>query len=191
MDVFNLCLGIIVISLTGTLAHFLYEWSHQNHIVGLFAAVNESTREHIKITLTPTFLWSIYDGALYGLNPNYFLAKLASLLILILFIPLVFYSYKHLAKKSILAINIATFYIAIILSQLTFYVIIAAPAILPVFQYLSCLGTFVLFGAYMTLTLEPLKNFLFKDPITGQYGFRAHRHIIKTIKKLKKPKSQK
>ena len=191
MDIFNLCLGVVVISLTGTLAHFVYEWSHHNRVIGLFAAVNESTWEHIKIALTPTFLWSIYDGALYGLNPNYFLAKLASLLVLIFFIPLVFYSYRRITKKSILAIDIATFYIAIILSQLTFYAIIVAPEVSPVFQYLSCLGTFVLFGAYMTLTLKPLRNFLFKDPITGQYGFRAHRHIIKTIKKLKKRKSQK
>ena len=180
---FSLWLGIIVISLIGTLAHFLYEWSHHNRIIGLFAAVNESTWEHIKLALTPTFLWSIYDGALYGLNPNYFLAKLASLLVLIFFIPLVFYSYKRLTKKEILVVDIITFYAAIILSQFTFYAILIAPAISPVFQYLSCLGTFVLFGAYMTLTLQPLKNLIFKDPITGKYGFRGHTDLIKSIKK--------
>ena len=61
-------LGFVIISVVGTLAHFLYDFSHHNKIVGLFAAVNESTWEHIKIALTPTFLWSLYDGYLYGAN---------------------------------------------------------------------------------------------------------------------------
>lgn len=47
-------LAFIVISVVGTLFHFLYDWSNHNKIVGLFAAVNESTWEHIKIALTPT-----------------------------------------------------------------------------------------------------------------------------------------
>ena len=189
-NTFNLWLGVIVISLVGTLAHFLYDLSHQNRVLGLFAAVNESTWEHIKIALTPTFLWSLYDGAIYGLNPNYFLAKLASLLIIVFFIPFVFYSYKRITKHSVLLVDIATFYIAIILSQLAFYAIIKQPPIWPSFQYLSCLAVFVFFGAYMTLTLEPLKNIIFKDPITGKYGFRAHRDFFKSLKKHKNtPKS--
>ena len=48
-------ISIIVISLIGTLSHFLYDISKHNKVVGLFAAVNESTWEHIKIALTPTF----------------------------------------------------------------------------------------------------------------------------------------
>ena len=182
-NTFNFWLGVIVISALGTLAHFLYDWSHQNKILGLFAAVNESTWEHIKIALTPTFLWSLYDGAIYGLNPNYFLAKLLSLIVIALFIPLVFYSYQRISKKPILAIDILTFYVAIILSQLTFYTVIDLPPVWLVLQYLSTLGTFVFFGAYMTLTLEPLKNLIFKDPLTGKYGFRAHRDFFKNRKK--------
>ena len=72
--------SIIVISIVGTLAHFLYDLSNHNKIIGLFAAVNESTWEHIKIAITPTFLWGLYDGFIYGDDPNYFIAKLLSLL---------------------------------------------------------------------------------------------------------------
>ena len=174
---FNLWLGIIVISAVGTIAHFLYEWTHQNKILGLFTAVNESTWEHIKIALTPSFLWCLYDGVIYGLEPNYFCAKLMSLLVIVVFIPTVFYSYKKFTKKPVLPLDIATFYVAIILSQLTFYTILNLNPMIYVFQFLSCLGLFVFFGCYMTLTLDPLKNFLFKDPITGKYGFRAHTNL--------------
>lgn len=84
-------ISIIVISVLGTLAHFLYEISHHNKITGLFTAVNESTWEHIKIALTPTILWSLLDGALFGTGANYFLAKIANLLVITFFslIPIV------------------------------------------------------------------------------------------------------
>lgn len=41
-------ISILIISVIGTLLHFLYEISHHNKYVALFAAVNESTWEHIK-----------------------------------------------------------------------------------------------------------------------------------------------
>ncbi|UKI28147.1 MAG: DUF6512 family protein [Clostridium sp.] len=54
---------------------FLYEISGHNKVALLFAAVNESTWEHIKIALTPTFLWSLLDGFKYGASPNYFYSE--------------------------------------------------------------------------------------------------------------------
>ena len=122
-----LWLSIIIIFSFGTLAHFLYDLSHENKILGLFTAVNESTWEHVKIAITPTLLWSLIDGYFYGEDPNYFTAKLTSLTILAFFIPLVFYSYTCLSKKPILLIDILTFLAAIILAQLTFFAIINLP----------------------------------------------------------------
>ena len=104
-------ISFLVISIVGTLLHFVYEWSNHNKIVSLFAAVNESTWEHIKIALTPMFLWGLYDGYVYGFSPNYFLAKSISLLAVIIIIPLLFYGYKLITKKSILIIDIMIFYI--------------------------------------------------------------------------------
>lgn len=163
----------------GTLAHFLYDLSHQNKILGLFTAVNESTWEHVKIAITPTLLWSLVDGFFYGDNPNYFTAKLASLLILTFFIPLVFYSYTRATKKPFLPLDITIFLVAIILAQLAFTAIINQSAIPYWATYLSAVGCFIFFGAYMTLTIMPLKQAPFKDPVTGQYGFRAHRNFFK------------
>lgn len=176
-------ISIIVISTVGTLAHFLYDWAHHNHAVGLFSAVNESTWEHIKIALTASLLWALYDGYIYGYNPNYFLAKLASFGVIIFFIPLIFYSYQRITKHPVLFVDISTFILAIMLSQFAFYAIITAAPISYPIQYLSCIGVFIFFGCYMTLTLAPVRSILFKDPITGQYGFRAHRDLAKKIKK--------
>ena len=35
-------IGIFFVLTIGTLAHFLYDWAKNNHIVGLFTPINES-----------------------------------------------------------------------------------------------------------------------------------------------------
>jgi len=140
----------------------------------LFAAVNESTWEHIKIALTPTILWGIIDGFIYGINPNYFLAKYISLVVIILLMPILFYGYKYLFKKNNTIVNILIFYIVIICSQYSFFYLISIEPIHYFVQYISCIGTFIVFGCYLLLTLMPIENLLFKDPISNKYGFKGH-----------------
>ena len=171
---FLLILSIIIISIIGTLSHFLYDISNHNKIIGLFTSVNESTWEHIKIALTPTIFWSLIDGYIYGSNPNYFMAKSLSLITIILLIPIMFYTHKYITNKNIFLFDIISFYIVIIFSQLMFYFIINLNPISFLLIYLSCLSLFIIFGSYLLLTLLPLKNFIFKDPITNKYGFKAH-----------------
>ena len=167
-------IGIFFIAIIGTLLHFIYEWSNHNKVVSLFAAVNESTWEHIKIALTPTFIWSLYDGAVYGLNANYFVAKTISVLVIIVLIPLLFYTYQIFTKKAMLPIDIIIFYIAIIVSNLMFYYIISLDNLHFFYTYISVVVLFIIFGFYMVLTLLPIENFLFKDPITKKYGIKGH-----------------
>lgn len=52
-------IGIIFVSAIGSLSHFLYDWSGQNHLVGLFTPVNESIWEHMKLLFFPMLLYSI------------------------------------------------------------------------------------------------------------------------------------
>ncbi|MBQ1496390.1 MAG: hypothetical protein IIZ40_03490 [Bacilli bacterium] len=167
-------ISIIIISIIGTISHFLYDISNHNKFIGLFSAVNESTWEHIKIALTPTFFWCIIDGILFGQNPNYFLAKLTSLVIIIVLMPLLFYGYQLITKKDVVLFDILIFYIVIISSQLGFYFIINMSPIKYIYNYLSCLFIFLIFSGYLIHTTMPAKSFLFKDPITKKYGFKGH-----------------
>lgn len=180
-----LIVSIIIISLVGTLSHFLYDLSNHNKFIGIFAAVNESTWEHIKIALTPTILWSLVDGYMYGDEPSYFLAKLSSLIVIILLMPILFYGHKYVARKDYFVFDIVSFYIVIIASQLTFYFLIKVESLDFIFQYLSCVGFFILFGGYMIFTLLPLENFIFKDPLTNKYGYKAHSEEFSIVKKKK------
>ena len=71
---------------------------------------------------------------------------------------------------------------------MAFYVILNLVPIHYALEFCSCVGLFVFFGCYMTLTLEPPKTFIFKDPINGKYGFRAHINLFKH-KKVSKYKN--
>ncbi|MDO5490619.1 MAG: DUF6512 family protein [Bacteroidaceae bacterium] len=175
-------ISVVVIFSIGCLSHFLYDILKAPKALGIFTAINESTWEHIKIAVTPILLWGLVDGYIYGNNPNYFSAKLSSLLIVTFFIPFVFYSYTRISKKPILLVDIIIFLTAIILSQFAFCGIINLPAFSHFTVYISAIGVFAYFGAYMTLTLLPIKAPIFKDPITGKYGFRAHRDFFKSHK---------
>lgn len=168
-------ISIIIISIVGTISHFLYDISNHNKIIGLFTAVNESTWEHIKIALTPTLLWGLIDGIIYITNQNYFFAKFISLIVIIILIPVLFYGYQIFTKKDIPIIDILIFYITIITSQLSFHFLIKTNNVSNIIKYLSCIGVFLVFGGYMIHTLLPGKTFLFKDPLTNNYGFKGHK----------------
>ena len=167
-------IGMILIAIVGTLLHFTYEISHHNKFVAIFSAVNESTWEHIKICMTPTILWSLYDGYVYGMNSNYLIGKSLCLLTIILLIPILFYTYTLFTKKSILFIDVICFYITVICSQMVFNYFINIEELPFIYTYLSCILLFIEVSAYMFLTFRPLKNFIFKDPITNKYGLEGH-----------------
>ena len=167
-------IGIIIICLVGTLLHFTYEFSHHNKYVALFSAVNESTWEHIKICMTPTILWSIYEIIKYGFSGNFLIAKSLSILTIILLIPILFYSYTIFTKKSILFIDVICFYITVICSQIVFKYIINLKYLSNFYIYLSVILLITQIAAYLYLTFNPFKNFIFKDPITHKYGLDGH-----------------
>ena len=169
-----LYVGIVLICIIGTLLHFVYEWSGHNKIVAIYAAVNESTWEHIKICLTPTILWSLYDGFVYGLHPNYLIAKSLCLLTIIVLIPILFYSYFPFTKKSILPIDVVCFYFTVTCSQLVFSYFIHLDALPFIYVYLSAILLFLELGCYFFLSFQPFKNFIFEDPISHKYGLEGH-----------------
>ena len=166
---------IIVICIVGTLLHFTYELSHHNKYFAIFSAVNESTWEHIKICMTPTILWSIYEVIKYGFNGNFLIAKSMCLLTIILLIPILFYSYTFFTKKSILFIDVICFYVTVICSQLIFHYFIDLNNISDIFVYLSIVLLIIELIAYFCLTFIPFKNSpVFEDPITNKYGIEGH-----------------
>jgi hypothetical protein len=166
--------GFFFIMTFGTLSHFFYEWSGHNKIFAIFFAVNESTWEHIKLAMGPTFLLMLIEIPFLELNNNFLLAKLVSLITIILFIPTFFYTYRAILKRNIFALNILEFVLAIALSQTLSYIVFNATPVSPIICYMSLILIDVILIFYLTFTYFPPKNFIFKDPINNKYGIDAH-----------------
>lgn len=170
-----LILETIFVCIFGVLLHFTYDISKHNKVVGIFSVVNESVWEHIKLALTPMFLYTIIDLVFYLDRPNYFLAKFVSVLTVIIVIPTIFYGYKSILKKDIPAIDISSFFIAVLSSEYFMYLILKIDNTHRILNYISLFLFILIFIMYLTLTFFPIKIPLFKDPITNKYGFLGHK----------------
>jgi hypothetical protein len=102
--------GAIFVMVTGTLSHFVYEWSGYNPLVGLFTPVNESTWEHMKLLFFPMLLWGLFQLR----KPGMAYAFPRALLFGTGLIPVLFYSYSGILGKNYAVIDIAIFFISVI-----------------------------------------------------------------------------
>lgn len=114
---YNTIIGTLFVAIIGTLFHFVYEWSNQNFLVGLIAPVSESTWEHIKLLFFPMLFYSIYEIIRLRFTFSC-LASANALGILLgsLSIPILFYTYSGILGTNYLVLDIATFFISVIIA---------------------------------------------------------------------------
>lgn len=114
--------GIIFVSILGTLAHFIYGWSGENHLVGLFSPVNESTWEHIKLLFFPMLIYLFYmQRSLKPCYPDILPTLFCGLLLGCALIPVLFYTYSGIMGKTIIWIDISVFYISVLVAFFFIY----------------------------------------------------------------------
>ncbi len=162
-------LGFIFVSIFGTISHFFYFWSGKNKVIGILFPANESTWEHLKLSIFPTLIYFLV-GFIAINNNNYIFSFFTTLVVPIILIPLIFYSYTYFTKKSILIVDILIFYLTIFLAFLICYFILNFSSLNNIINFISIIGILFIIICYLTFTLFPPKIFLFKDPITGNYG---------------------
>ena len=110
-------LKIIVISIIGCLNHFMYEWTGNNFLIGLFTPVNESIWEHLKLLYFPYLLYCMAEWAVYGRHIGGFLfSRWAGVLCGLISIPVLFLIYTSITGKPIVCIDILIFFISVALS---------------------------------------------------------------------------
>lgn len=115
--------GFIFVSIIGTLSHFLYDWTGQNVLVGLFTPVNESVWEHMKLAFFPMLLYIFLENLwLKEKTPFSTCMNLISVLIATYFIPIRYYTYSGILGKNIMILDITTFYYSIFSAFLFRYV---------------------------------------------------------------------
>ena len=115
-------IGVIFTIILGTLLHFTYEWSGKNVLVSGFSAINESTWEHLKLIFFPMLIFSIFEYFAYGKQlSNYVPVKVLSLIIGMIAIVVIFYTYSGIFGKNYLVADIATFFISTLIAYFFSY----------------------------------------------------------------------
>ena len=156
----------------GPLLHFTYQWSGENAIVASFSAVNESTWEHMKLLFVPMFLFSLAEMAVLSEQyRNFLAAKAASILLGLVLIPALYYTYTGVWGRSLMALDVAVFYIALAAAHLVGLRLLRKGRLTGgALQIGALLGLWALAFLFVWFTYRPPHIALFLDPATGVYG---------------------
>ena len=163
-------MGFAVTSLGGTILHFLYEWLGEAIWIAPFSGVNESTWEHMKLLFWPMFVFAIVQSFFFRDRADFWCVKLRGILLGLLLIPVLFYTYNGVIGRSPDWINIVIFFVSAAIAYLyetRLFLLEKAGCISPKLA-IGVLGAIALaFGVFTFATPEIA---IFKDPLTGTYG---------------------
>lgn len=116
-------IGIIVVSALSIPLHFIYEWSGQLAIVGMFSPINESIWEHLNLVFWPLLLWwgagylFFHQKKNVSLTP-WFAAASVSIFFSMIFIVSWYYVLNGAFEVETSLTNIISIFIAVPLGQL-------------------------------------------------------------------------
>ena len=168
-------IGIIFIIVLGSNLHFTFEWSGSQAVVGVFSAVNESVWEHLKLGFWPAVVFALIEFKyLKKLTNNFLFAKTVGIYLIPVVIMVIFYSYTAVLGESILAIDILSFVIAVIVGQLVSYRLLTWKTVPYNLDKVSLIALILLGLGFVFFTFYPPQLAMFQDPITGEYGIVSH-----------------
>ena len=94
----------------GTVLHFLYGWTGENRVVGLYAAISESPWEHLKLLFFPVLVYTVWEYIWVGHRwKGYVLTRAEGALLGMLTITVLFYTYTGICGRHWLWADILTF----------------------------------------------------------------------------------
>ena len=162
--------GFGVTSLSGTLLHFLYDWSGKSSLVAPFSSVNESTWEHMKLLFWPLFIYAIAEYFFFKERRDFWFVKLRGTLLGLVLIPVLFYTYNGAIGKSPDWINIAIFFIsAAAVFRYESKLFRRNGSTYPS-QWISFASLAVIALLFIIFTFATPQIGIFMDPTTGTYG---------------------
>ena len=162
--------GFALVTFGGTILHFLYDWTGESSLISPFSGVNESTWEHMKLLFWPLFLFALVQRLFFRDQENFWCVKLAEILLGLILIPVLFYTYNGALGKSPDWVNIAIFYITALLVFLFERWAFQKDRLHCKYPVLAFAAICMIGAAFVVFTFAPPQIPLFQDPITGTYG---------------------
>jgi hypothetical protein len=162
-------LGFAVVSFAGTMLHFLYEWSGEAWWIAPFSGVNESTWEHMKLLFWPMLIYAMIEGFFFSEYKSFWCVKLRGILLGLVLIPVIFYTYNGVIGKSPDWINIAIFFISAAIAYI--YEVRQLGKEMPCKHPKLALALLCFIATlFVIFTFATPELGIFKDPLSGAYG---------------------
>ena len=165
-------MGFALTSLGGTLLHFLYDWLGGAVSVAPFSGVNESTWEHMKLLFWPMFIFALVHSLFFCDREDFWCIKLRAILLGLILIPIIFYTYNGVIGISPDWINIAIFFISAAISYLYEFRELKNGTLKCKNPKISFALLCIIAALFIAFTFYTPKIGIFKDPITGTYGIQ-------------------
>ena len=162
--------GFGVTALGGTLLHFLYEWLGEAKWIAPFSGVNESTWEHMKLLFWPMFIFAIVQSFFFKDRKDFWCIKLRGILLGIILIPVIFYTYNGAIGKSPDWFNIAIFFICAAISYIYETKLFNENKTSCKSQKRAIIALFAIALLFVIFTFLTPEIGIFKDPLTGTFG---------------------
>ena len=163
-------MGFAVTSLGGTLLHFLYEWLDGAVWAAPFSGVNESTWEHMKLLFWPMFIYAIIQSFFFRERGDFWCVKLRGILLGLVLIPIIFYTYNGVIGKSPDWINIAIFFISAAITYVYETIQFNNRKTVCKNPRLALGALCVIALLFVLFTFKTPELEIFKDPLTEAYG---------------------
>lgn len=155
-------ISTIFVIVLGTLLHFMYKWSGNNMIVGIFSSINESVWEHLKLMFFPMLITIIIGYFYKGKDINNYLpSKVIGIIVMLSFTIIFYYTYSGIIGNNYAVIDIGTFFVAVLLGQYVSYKIMKIK-----FQGNNLISIIILVAlllCFVFFTFMPPSIALFKD----------------------------
>ena len=170
----DIVIGIFFVLITGTLAHFLYEWTGKNKIAGFFTPVNESVWEHMKLIFFPMLIYSL--SVIPGLRsdvPCITSSLCSGILAGTFLIPALFYTYTALLGKDVFILDIGIFVLSTIAA---FYLSLrlARSCRLRPYTLILCGCVCIVFVCFLLFSYNPPDSNIFEDPSISCFLFLTY-----------------
>lgn len=168
-------IGIPVLFAVGFVMHFLYDLTGKSALIGIFAPVNESVWEHLKLLLLPMLVWwgayYIICGRRYNIDKEkWFFGNVIALITSIITLIAFYYIYTQILGIESLLLDIFDLLLSLAVGQyIGIYAYKHCKGIMIEISILMLISIMVVFGLF---TFYPPHTPIFKDSTTGKYGIQ-------------------
>ena len=163
-------MGFAVTSLGGTLLHFLYDWLGEAIWIAPLSGVNESTWEHMKLLFWTMLIFAVVQSFFFRDREDFWCVKLRGILLGLVLIPVLFYTYNGVIGRSPDWLNIAIFFISAAIAYTYETQQFRKDTIACKNPRLAMALLCAIAILFVVFTFATPEIDIFKDPLTGTYG---------------------